>query len=280
MAPSGRILVTGGTGKTGRRLVAELDRRGVPCTIGCRHPGSDERAVHFDWARPATWAAALEGIEAAYLVAPTDVGDPAPLMTAFVGAATRSGVRRFVLLSASIVDAGGPVMGVVHRHLSESSLEWTVLRPTWFMENFTEASHADTIRSERCIYSATGDGRVPFISADDIAWGAAVALTAASPRNDDYVLTGTQALSYDTVAEMISAALGEPVRHVHLTFDEQVQRLCDAGLELWHAQTLALTDLVVAEGAEDRITPGYTELTGRAARSFEDFVASGVAAWR
>ncbi len=170
-------------------------------------------------------------------------------------------------------------MGQVHQWLAGSGTEWAVLRPSWFMENFSEGPHCTTIRDERAIYTATGHGRVPFISAHDIARGAAAALTAEDAPNSDFVLTGPDLLSYDEVARRISDAIGETVTHYPLTFDELVARHVAHGLIEPHAQSLAFMDLIIAEGAEDRITNGLAELVSEPPVTFDQFVANAAPSW-
>ncbi|MFY0576538.1 NAD(P)H-binding protein [Cystobacter fuscus] len=137
------ILVTGGTGKTGGRVVRRLKELGWPVRLASRSGSALEgvEAVRFDWNQPEGHARALEGVERVYRVAPVGDTDPLPSMSAFVERARAAGVRRFVLLSASSLPEGGPAMGGVHRLLRETAPEWTVLRPSWFMQNFSEGQH-------------------------------------------------------------------------------------------------------------------------------------------
>ena len=271
------VLVTGGTGKTGRRLLMALRARGVPARAASRRPGQGR--VHFYWADRSTWDAAVDGVGSAYLVAPSGIADPASVVIEFVEAAMARGVTRFVLLSASLVEAGGPGMGQVHQWLASSAAEWAVLRPSWFMQNFSEGQHRATIRDEHAIYTAAGTGRIPFIRADDIAEAAATVLTAAQAPNTDFVLTGAEALSYDQVAARISAAVGFTVTHEQISAEELVARHMSAGLGETHAKTLAAMDVAVAQGAEDRTPPDLQHLIGRAPVSFSSFVAHNVAVW-
>lgn len=274
---TGRVLVTGATGKTGRRLMALLRDNGKPALAASRQVADDR--VLFDWTDRSTWERALNDVRSVYLVAPMAAGDPASLMIEFMEAATSLGAVRFVLLSASVLEAGGPAMGLVHQWLSESDAEWAVLRPSWFMENFSEGPHCATIRDERAIYSATGHGRVPLISAQDIARAAAAALIAHDPPQSDFVLTGPELLSYDEVAQRIGNAIGETVTHHSLTFDEIVARQVAKGLSESHAQTLALGDLVIAQNGEDRLTTGLAQLVSEPAESFDQFVADNARLW-
>jgi len=272
-----RVLITGATGKTGRRLLALLDELNISARAASRKPPAG--GVHFDWTDRTTWDAALVDVSSVYLVAPMGADDAVSLMTEFIETAISRGAARFVLLSASPLEAGGLGMGQVHQWLAGSGTEWAVLRPSWFMENFSEGPHCTTIRDERAIYTATGHGRVPFISAHDIARGAAAALTAEDAPNSDFVLTGPDLLSYDEVARRISDAIGETVTHYPLTFDELVARHVAHGLIEPHAQSLAFMDLIIAEGAEDRITNGLAELVSEPPVTFDQFVANAAPSW-
>lgn len=115
-----------------------------------------------------------------------------------------------MLLSASLLPEGGPLIGHVHAFLHQEAPEWAVLWPSWFMQDFTEGYHFFTIRDEGLIYSATGDGAVAFIDAEDIAASAAPLLTTLTTLNRDFVLTGPRAISYDEAARMISRRRGGP----------------------------------------------------------------------
>ncbi|HEY3841880.1 MAG TPA: ergot alkaloid biosynthesis protein [Acidimicrobiales bacterium] len=275
---SGRILVTGGTGKTGRRVVEALREQGALGVPAARSvpPGG----VRFDWADPASWSAALDGVRAAYLVAPAAIGNASETMISFVETAIERGVERFVLLSGSPIEAGGPMTGKVHAWLQTSDAEWAVLRPSWFMENLSEGPHhPPTIRHERAIYTAAGDGRVPFINTWDIARAAAHTLTSEQAPNTDFVLTGTELLSYSDVAQRLSSALGVTITHHPLTFEELVVRHMAHGLTETQAQTIAIIDLVIAEGAEERITGCVEHLTQQAPISFDQFVGDNIATW-
>lgn len=272
------ILVTGGTGKTGRRIVKLLNRRGVPAYAATRSPRTP-REARFDWHDPAGFEDALDGIGAVYLVAP--IGDPAPLvaMQPFIDLALERNVERFVLLSASMIEAGGPLMGTVHAYLAAHAPAWTVLRPSWFMQNFSEQQHRETIRAEGRIYSATGDGRVPFIDAADIAAVAVEALTAVSFVGGDLVLTGPALLSYDEVAKQITAACGRPITHHRLTASELADRFAAAGMPHDFAQALAAMDTAIAGGAEQRLTRAVEAITGRWPGPFEAFARAAAPAW-
>lgn len=273
-----QVLITGGKGKTGRRVASRLTATGIDIVIATRTPdGPWER--RFDWADPSS-ASAFDGCDAVYLVAPTDRTDHLSVMQPLLEEAMERGVRRFVLLSSSLIAPGGPMMGEVHAWLAESAPEWAVLRPSWFMQNFSEGPHTTTIRDEGIIYSATATGRVGFIDAEDIAATAAACLTATTPLNSDVVLSGPEALSYDDIAAIIAAALGRPVRHLSLDPAALTARFVARGLPPDYAKTLAGLDADIAAGAEDCTTPGVQRVTGQQPTSFRAFANRVLESWK
>jgi ergot alkaloid biosynthesis protein len=268
------VLVTGGTGKTGGRVARRLAEAGYPVRIGSR-----SAEVPFDWLDPTTHDGALAGVDRVYLVSPP-VDDPYPVMAAFVRRAMERGVRRFVLLSASSLPEGGPMMGAVHRFLRETAPEWAVLRPTWFMQNFSEGPHAATIREEGRIYSATGEGRVPFVDAADIAEVAYRALTDERAHNTDHVITGSRALTYAEAADAIGEAVGRPVVHGNLSESELAEHWVRNGLPQEYAGILAAMDTAIAGGSENRVTDTVLRVTGRAPKDFTEFARESAGSWR
>ncbi|WP_437674507.1 ergot alkaloid biosynthesis protein [Sorangium sp. So ce131] len=276
------ILVTGGTGKTGRRIVQRLAQLGHPVRLASRsgQAAQGAGAARFDWNDAATHGPALAGVGRVYLVAPVGAPDPYPVMAEFIDRALKSGVRRFVLLSASSLPEGGPAMGAVHHLLRQVAPEWAVLRPTWFMQNFSEQQHRATIRDEGRIYSATGRGRVPFVDADDIAEVGVRALADERAHDTDHVITGPEVLSYGQVADVIAEVLGRPVRHVDLSEDALAERYAGLGMEPAYARLLASMDTAIAGGSEDRTTDTVARVTGRPPRSFKEFVRAAAAAWQ
>ncbi|MFH8410118.1 NAD(P)H-binding protein [Streptomyces sp. NPDC018019] len=267
------VLVVGASGTTGSRVADQLAALGCEVRAASRRaaPRDGARPVRFDWYDPATHAEALDGADGVYLVPPVGDRDPAAVMLPFLDRARAAGVRRVVLLSSSAIPRGGPAVGRVHDALPGLFDEWAVLRPSWFMQNFTgEHLHARSIRTEGVIATATGDGRVGFIDAADIAAVAARALTDRTAPNTDLVLTGPETLGYDAVAAVITRVTGRPVIHRRLTH----QQLCDHlanDVPAGFATLLAGLDRSIAQGAEDRTTDTVERMTGRAPRSFLRF---------
>lgn len=272
-----RILITGGTGKTGRRVAARLRSKGDEPVVASRSGGN---GIVFDWSDPATYAQAARDIDAAYLVAPSGAFDLVAAMRPFIDTLIAAGVGRLVLLSAASLEKGGPMMGAVHAYLATHAARWTVLRPSWFMQNFSEQQHRETIIAEDAIYSAAGDGRVGWIDADDIAAVAAAVLVDPVRKNGDVVLTGPETLSYDALAATISRAIGRDILHKQLTADQLAQRFEAAGMPPAYAATLAAMDGAIEAGDGDFVTAAVLDIVGTPATSFDRFADANKAAWQ
>ncbi|KOV23149.1 NmrA family NAD(P)-binding protein [Streptomyces caelestis] len=276
MTPTRPTLVVGATGTTGSRTATRLLATGHPVRAASRRgtPFSGAEAVRFDWYDPTTHDAALTGADRVHLVPPVGDPDPAAVMLPFLERARSLGVRRAVLLSSSAVPEGGPAVGRVHQALPSLFEEWAVLRPSWFMQNFTGAHlHAATIRESGAFATATGDGRVAYVDADDIAAVAVRALTDEDAPNRDLVLTGPEALTHDEIATILTEVTGRPVAHHRLTVAEVRHRLTEqSGIPPEFAALLADMDHAIATGAESRTTDAVRHLTGRPPGDFRTAV--------
>ncbi|KAI2641174.1 putative ergot alkaloid A [Xylaria nigripes] len=285
------ILLLGGRGKTSSRLAALIHAANLPFIVASRStsPTSPYHQAQYDWTQDDTFKnpfikATNEGmkpISAVYLV-PPPFFDLAPPMVRFVDFAREQGVKRFVLLSASTIEKGGPAMGQVHEYLASlGDVEYAVLRPTWFMENFSlpEMPQAISINKEDKIYSATADGKIPFVSTEDIARVAFRTLTDEISHDTDHIILGPNSLSYDEVAEILTSVLGRKITHVKISEADLAQRLVAYGMPAEDAELLASMDGLVRAGAEDRTNRVVEEVTGTAPLSFHDFAVREKGSW-
>ncbi|HZG05406.1 MAG TPA: NmrA family NAD(P)-binding protein [Streptomyces sp.] len=271
----GRILVLGASGNTGAPLTALLADRGAAVRTATRRtvPPDGGEHVRFDWGDPATHAPALAGVGRVYLVAPVGVADPVPLVEPFLDRALRAGVRRVVLLGSSAVAAGDPGLGEVEALVRSAVPEWAVLKPSWFMQNFTGVHPlAEGIRRSGEIVTATGDGRLAFVDARDIAATAAALLLEEEWTNAEHLVTGPEALGYADAAALLTEVTGRPVRHVDVSPETLAGRLVAAGYEAGFAAALAALDTLVREGGQDAVADTVQRLTGRPPRSLRAFL--------
>lgn len=208
-APS--ILVMAGTGKTGRRLVRTLRAAGQHVRAASR---SGE--VRFDWSQRATWQPALAGASAVYLLAPED---PA-LAVDFVATAVDSGVGRIVALSGRGIDQiegdFSPGMVAAEEAVQNSGVQWTIIRPNNFNQNFNEDLWRQPLLDGR-LALPMGATPEPFIDAQDIADVAATLLTSHGHHEQVYDLSGPRALTFATAVATIARAADRSIRYVELT---------------------------------------------------------------
>ncbi|MDW5598178.1 NmrA family NAD(P)-binding protein [Conexibacter stalactiti] len=282
MTTSQTITVLGGTGKTGRRLAARLRAAGADVRTAARS-GAD---VRFDWHDPATHAAALDGADALYLVPPALRLDYPPQVAALLDRAEAAGVRHVTLLSARGVEhapAEAPARATELDLIGRAGLTHAILRPGWFMQNFSEYVFQPAIAQDHEIAAPTGDGAEAFVHADDIAEvAAATLLDPAAHAGQQLTLTGPEALTFAEVAERISTVVGGPVVHVDLPPARWLEQTLTAGVPRDYAELLLiLLSEVVRSGANAATTDAVERVTGHPPRSFADYLAdpATAAAW-
>lgn len=272
-----RVLVTGATGTTGTRLVPRLVAAGHEVIAASRGGGAPACAAgrRFDWHDPASYAGVLAGVTQIYLIPPVADARPELVMLPFLELARERGVRRVVLHSSSPTPAGGPGTGIVHQAIPEMFGEWAVLRPTWFMQNFSgDRPYARMIRQTAAIVTATGDARVGFIDAADIAGVAAAVLSDVAAPNTDLVLTGPQTLSFADVAAQLSELGPRPITYENVARDVLAGRYEEIGVSAASAAFVVVMDAIIASGSEDRTTTAVATVTGTKPQSFAQFATA------
>ncbi|MFC6093422.1 NAD(P)H-binding protein [Saccharothrix lopnurensis] len=271
------VLVTGATGKSGRRVVARLRAAGLPVRAAARtgeHP--------FDWHDRGTWDAALEGVRSAYVVQL----DGTKLVRPFVELAVRHGVRRVVLASGRgiddpdyVRDGGGVLEGLLDSEAAVrgSGLEWTISRPGWFAQNFSEGFFADAVRAGELRLPA-GDGAASFVDAEDIAAVVVAALTEDRHAGQVYELSGPRAVTLAEAVATISGATGRDIRYVPLSTEDYIAELGGQGVPRADAEVFADVVEPLGKGADEYVSDGVWRALGRPPRTFAEFAASTAAA--
>jgi uncharacterized protein YbjT (DUF2867 family) len=263
------ILVLGGNGKTGRRVVERLRRRDVPLRLGSR-----TGQPPFDWEDAATWAPALEGVSAVYVSYYPDLAVPgAPeAVGALAEQAQRSGVQRVVLLSGRGEEEAQRSEQVV----AEAGIDWTVVRCSWFNQNFSEGYMLEPILGGELALPA-GDVPEPFVDADDIADVAVVALTEDGHAGEVYELTGPRLLTFAEAVGEIGAATGRDLRYAQVSMDEYAAAAADQDMPddvVWLIRYLFSE---VLDGRNANLADGVQRALGREPRDFADFAREAAA---
>ncbi|MDQ3695438.1 MAG: NAD(P)H-binding protein [Chloroflexota bacterium] len=256
-------LVLGGTGKTGRRVAERLRARGLPVRVGSR-----SSQPPFDWEDQTTWAPALQDVEAVYLTYYPDLAVPGAVdaVRSFTALAVANGVRRLVLLSGRGEDEAERAEQVVQH----AGLDWTIVRSSWFAQNFSENYLLDAVLGGEVALPA-GDVGEPFVDADDIADVAVAALTEDGHTGQLYEVTGPRLLTMaDAVAE-IAAATGREIRFIPVSPEAYVAAMTEQGVPadfVWLVNYLFTT---VLDGRNASLTDGVRRALGRAPRDFADY---------
>jgi uncharacterized protein YbjT (DUF2867 family) len=264
MNTKSQILVLGGTGKTGRRVAEQLTESGWPVRIGSR-----SATPSFDWEDPKTWKPALKGIESVYISYHPDLAIPGAVKTvgAFTKLAVENGVKKLVLLSGR----GEKEAQDCEELIMKAGVEWTILRCSWFNQNFSEGYLVEPIQAGHVALLA-GDVGEPFIDVDDIADVAVAALTEEGHANQLYELTGPRLITFKQAMAEISEVTGKPIVYEQVSAEQYKAMLTEYQVpeEFIWLVTYLFTE--VLDGRNESLADGVQRALGRAPRDFSAYV--------
>ena len=272
------ILVTGATGTIGRDVTKQLSKKGAAVRAGVRDPGKARKQfgteialAAFDFEDAQSFDGALKGMEKVFLLPPL-MPNQVEVANTFVDAAKRAGVRHIVKLSVIGADAGPPfTLGKWHaageRHVRESGLAFTFLRPNSFMQNFI--NHFPP--RDGVIYLPWGNGKASFVDARDIAAVAAEALTTRDHEGKSYTLTGPAALGIAAVAKILSEVAGREIRYVDVPESAARDGMLQAGLPQWQVDALMDLHAINKQNLWSAVTSDIEKVTGKPPIEFAQF---------
>ncbi|MDF2190092.1 hypothetical protein [Paraflavitalea sp. CAU 1676] len=265
-----RILVLGSTGKTGSRVYQKLQQQGV--TV---RPGSRNAPLPFDWDNAQTWAPVLEHIDAVYISYQPDLAVPSSIhsITEFTQLAVKHGVRNLVLLSGR----GEPEAQACEEVIIHSGVDWTIIRASWFCQNFSEGYLIDPIRQGHVALPVPTVGE-PFVDVDDIAEIAVAAFTQDGHHQQIYEVTGPRLLTFQQAITEISIATGKRIVYEGVTMDDYAGMLTEYGVPGEYISLLSYLFTEVLDGRNAHITDGVERALGRKATDFSTYVEKAVAA--
>lgn len=268
-----RVLVLGATGKTGRRIVRGLEEKGVPVRIGSR-----KATPSFDWQNEKSWDNCLKDVTAVFICYAPDLAIPGATDTieAFVKKAKQHLVKRLVLLSGR----GEAEAQACERIVQESGLAWTVIRASWFYQNFSEGAFVDMVSAGQITLPA-GDTPEPFVDVDDIADVAIVALSESGHAGEVYEVTGPRLMTFIDIAAELSKATEREITYIHVPHDAFVSEVANSGAPkdvVWMLDYLFST---VLDGRNAYLTDGVQRALGRPPRDFAEYARTATAsgAW-
>lgn len=259
-----KTLVLGGTGKTGSRVAQQLTRLGWPVRIGSR---AGQPA--FDWQDQATWKPALENVNAVYIAFQPDLAAPGAvdIIRSFVETAVEGGVRQLLLLSGR----GEPEAELCEQIVMDSGADWTILRASWFNQNFSESYLLDPIIGGYVALPAGNVGE-PFIDADDIADVAVAALTTPGHAGQLYELTGPRLLTFGEAVNEIAGSTGRPLHYEPISIDAYAASLTEYGVPNEYVALLTYLFTEVLDGRNACLTDDVERVLGRKPTDFADYV--------
>ena len=278
------ILVTGATGNVGSEIARQLIAKGTPFRIFVRDPVKAASMIGPDgyeiaqggFSDEAAFAAALEGVDAVYMV--TNQSDAFKTdLERMAGQVKAAGVKRFVMLSAEgdpdseifFVRRTGELESIVRA----ADLNWTFLRPDWFMQNF--AGYV----AMGMVAFVEGPGKTSFVDVRDVAEIAILALTEPGHTHRTYRLTGPEAMTFQSAASRLTEGLGRDIPFVGLTPDQLRDGLIAQGAEPWYAEMNAEMTLAIRMGMSFSPSNDIQFLLGRPPRSFETYIADHKDIW-
>jgi uncharacterized protein YbjT (DUF2867 family) len=284
---NGPVLVTGASGVLGRAIVAALSNAGILVRQGVRSLDKAKRAVEsgvesvrLDYTVPATFDSAMKGMRGLVLMAPPLDSDAPAKLGPVIAHAKKAGIGHIVFISAFGVNhnAQAPLRIVEHMVIG-SGVPYTILRPNFFMENFSQGSVSGTIGNQNAIFVAAGDGKTSFISVRDIA-AAVVAAFRTPLTGREFDLTGPEALDHTEIAKIIAEVSARPVVYHALTEEQMTAGARAAGMPEPAAGYLAVLYGVVRAGYAAGVTSDVKTVTGKEPISFRTFAEQAAPAWK
>lgn len=258
------ILVIGGNGRTGKRIVQRLKELRIPVRVGSR---SGDPA--FDWTNRSTWGPALEGMKAVYISYQPDLaveGASSDIQT-LAETAAKAGVQKLVLLSGR----GEPEAEACERIIMQSGIDHTILRCSWFFQNFSESVFQEPLQAGLLALPA-GDMKEPFVDADDIAEVAVAAFTDAKHANRLYELTGPRLMTFREITAELSKATGRDIRFQDVSIEEYSKTLEGFGLPPDYVQFISYLFTEIFDGRNASLTNGVQQALNREPSDFSSFV--------
>lgn len=279
------LFVTGAAGKLGRAVIELLQERGYGGRIiaGTRDPSkladlSGVEVRQADFSDPVGLTAALAGVDRLLIISTDTIGDVRIKLHAnAVAAGAAAGVKRIVYTSMPHPEPGSIIPMAADHYATEQAIkatgiEYTILRNAWYMDNLL-SSLPGVIASGKW-YSATGQGRIAYVTREDTARAAAGALIADATGSRVLTVTGPEALTVREIAATASDVVGRPIEVVDVSDEQYVAGLKQAGLPEGVAQLLGTFEIGQRQGVLSMVTNAVEELWGTKPTDVRSFLTT------
>jgi len=272
-------LVVGASGMVGRELSRLLKAQGqkVRATTSQKPKSIDQ--VQLNLATGEGVHEAFEGVDKVFLLSPPGYADQYSILSPLIQESKRRGVKKVVLMTAMGANASDQTpFRRAELELEKSGLTYNIIRPNWFMQNFS-TFWGQGIREQDGIFLPAGGAETSFIHAHDIAEVAAVLLTTSRFDNRDFDLTGPQALRHEDAATLISQSTGRSIRYHDIPPADLKTGLLKAGLPSDYVDFMLLIFGFLKEGYNAAITNGVREILQKEPRTFSQYAQEAKATW-
>ena len=274
-----QTLIIGATGNIGSEIIKQLALRDLHPRIATRNIAKattqfieNKELVEFNFSRPATFTPALTSIKKVFFIAPHD--DPTASVQQFLTAAKQAGIQHLVFSSGrTTATVKGKPLYQVERLVENCGIPYTIIRPGWFMQNFTTWIGGESIKTEGKFYLPAGNSKTAFIDVRDIAAVAIRCLLEEKHQGKVYELTSDEALDHQQVAQKIACQLHQPVQYVPLSDEDYIDQKVAAGWTVAAAKHVVVLYRIVRETDKEAIvSPDVERVLQRLPISFDEFV--------
>jgi uncharacterized protein YbjT (DUF2867 family) len=275
-----QILIVGGSGTVGSELVKILKAEGHSVRVATSKPATDSEKVHVNLVTGEGLDAAFEGVDRLFMLSPGTYTDQYGLLAPLVRKAKEANLKKVVLMTALGVEhAEGTPFRRVELDLIASGVPYNIIRPSWFSQNFVNF-WGYGIKNFNAISLPVGDGKTGFIDSRDISAVAAKLLTTDTFSNQEFTLTGPEALTHAEVAKVIADATGKPVVFKENTPDELRPVLLGAGIPADYVEVLITILGYIKAGYTNVLTDSVEKILGRKPRDFKSYAQEAAGSWK
>ncbi|WP_411823810.1 NAD(P)H-binding protein [Leptospira sp. 'Mane'] len=281
-----KVFVNGASGKVSQSVIQELLDAGHEVFAGTRSPETSEKKKGITWvvsdaSAPEKGLEVLEKVDAAFFIAPPGFTNQYAILSPWIEKAKQVKLKKVVLMTAMGVEftPDEAPFRKTEILLEKSGLNWNIIRPNWFMQNFHTFWIAG-ILSDKKIYFPAGNAKTSFIDSRDISKTAAKLLVSGEQfANQAFALTGTETLTHDEVASVISKHTGLKIEYVNVSPEDFKKGLLGGGVPEDYASFLVIIAGALREGHAEAITDSVQKITGKSPISFDQYVKDHKSAW-
>ena len=282
-----KFLVTGATGNIGRYVVKELEILNKDVRVASSNLNRAKEifkdnkceTVKFDFLDSSTFDKALDGVEGIFLVRPPKLANPEKDMVPFLKAAKENGVKKIVFISLLGVEKN-PVVPhrKIEKMIKELGVAYCFLRPSFFMQNLN-TNHEEEIRDRDELFIPVGKAKTSFVDTRDIALAAAITLTEDKYNNQSFTLTGSEAIDYYEVGNILSEVLSRRIKYKNPGFLEFRKYRIQRGTPKNFANVMMFLYIMTKLGTAKYITKDLEEIIKKKPTLFKEYAKDHKSFW-